>query len=105
MSDRGMKTWARFSSLIEQSTILEEMFYEKNKKVKPSISNERANKINQILVNYHGRPLKIKYYYDGYIYEIVCQIKRVDTLNRKLILDDGEIPFSELIDLSIDYNF
>ena len=31
MSDRGMKKWAPFSSLIEQSTCLEEMRYQKNK--------------------------------------------------------------------------
>ena len=105
MSDRGMKKWAPYASLIEQSTILEEMFYKKNKKEKPSISNERASKINQILTNYHGETLKIKYYYDGYIYEIVTQIIKVDTLNKKLIMENGEIPFSELIDLSIDFDF
>ena len=104
MSDRGMKKWAPFSSLIEQSSMLEEMFYEKNKKLKPSISNERASKINQILFNYHGEKLKIKYYYDGYIYEIVTSIKRVDTYNKKLVLEDGNIPFSELVDLSIDFD-
>lgn len=105
MSDRGMKKWAPFSSLIEQSTMLEEMFYEKNKKAKPTISNERAQKINQILANYHGEKLRIKYYYDGYLYETVTSIKRIDTLNRKLIFEDGNIPFSEVIDLNIDFDF
>ena len=37
MSDRGMKKWAPFSSLIEQSTCLEEMRYQKNKIEKPLI--------------------------------------------------------------------
>ena len=62
MSDRGMKKWAPFSSLIEQSSVLNEMFYEKNKKAKPQISSERASKINQILSNYGGEKIKIKYY-------------------------------------------
>ena len=31
MSDRGMKKWAPFASLIEQSEFLEQMHYEKNK--------------------------------------------------------------------------
>lgn len=105
MSDRGMKKWAPYASLIEQSTILNEMFYNKNKKEKPSISNERATKINKILTNYYGKTLKIKYYYDGYVYEISTSIKRVDSINHKLILEDGEIPFSEVIDLSIDSEF
>ena len=102
MSDRGMKKWAPYASLIEQSTILEEMFYEKNKKVKPSISNERAEKINQILSNYQGQILRIKYYYEGYLYEISTLIKRVDSLNKKLILEDGFIPFKEIIDINVE---
>ena len=101
MSDRGMKKWAPFSSLIEQSVVLEKMYYEKNKKAKPSISQERAMKINQILSNYSGQDVKITYYYDGYIYELISKIKRIDSLNRKIILEDGNIPFSELIDLDI----
>lgn len=105
MSDRGMKKWAPFSSLIEQSTMLNEMFYEKNKKSKPQISNERANKINQILSNYGGESLKIKYFYDGYIYEVSTKIKRIDTLNKKLIFEDGSMPFSEIVDINTDFDF
>ncbi len=102
MSDRGMKKWAPYSSLIEQSTILNEMFYQKHKKEKPSISQERASKINQILVNYSGQQLRIKYYYDGYLYELVTTIKRIDTLNKKLIFDDGNLNFSDIIDIDIE---
>ena len=104
MSDRGMKKWAPFSSLIEQSTMLNEMFYEKHKSEKPSISYERAAKINSILSNYHKQELRIKYFYDGYIYEIVTALKRVDTLNKKLIFEDGSMPFSEIIDINIESN-
>ena len=103
MSDRGMKKWAPYSSLIEQSTVLNEMFYEKNKSVKPSISRERASKINSILVNYHGELVLIKYFYDEYIYELKTNLKRVDSLNRKLILEEGSIPFSEIVDLDYTY--
>ena len=101
MSDRGMKKWAPFSSLIEQSTILEEMFYSKHKIDKPSISNERAEKINTILINYQKQPVRIEYYYDGYIYYIETVIKRIDTYNRKIILDDGNIPFKKIINIDI----
>ena len=105
MSDRGMKKWAPFSSLIEQSSVLNEMFYEKNKKAKPQISNERASKINRILSNYGGEKIKIKYFYDGYIYEVSTIIKRIDTLNRRLIFEDGVMPFSEIIDINADFDF
>ena len=101
MSDRGMKKWAPYSSLIEQSTVLEKMYYEKHKTSKPTISNERAEKINRIFMNYQGQELNIKYFYDGYVYNLVTRLKRIDTLNRKVILEDGSIPFSEIIDVDI----
>ena len=101
MSNRGMKKWAPYASLVEQSTILHEMFYEKGKKDKPSISSERAAKINQILSNYHGETLKISYYYDGYVYQLISPVKRVDIYNRKLIFEEGNIAFSDIV--NIDY--
>lgn len=100
MSDRGMKKWAPFSSLIEQSTCLEKMKYEKNKIDKPLISSERAEKINQILVNYAGQEVEIKYYYDGYIYTITTTIKRVDKEYKKLVLPSGTLSFKDIIDLT-----
>jgi len=99
MSDRGMKKWAPFSSLIEQSTCLEQMRYEKNKIDKPLISNERAEKINQILINYAGQDVEIKYFYDGYLYSIVTKIKRIDKEFKKLILPNGSLSFKDIIDI------
>lgn len=103
MSNRGMKKWAPFSSLVEQSTVLEEMFYEKGKQEKPSISSERAAKINQILTNYHGETLRISYYYDGYVYQLVSPIKRVDTYNRKLIFEERNIAFTNIVNIDYEY--
>lgn len=100
MSDRGMKKWAPFSSLIEQSTCLEKMKYEKNKIDKPLISSDRAEKINQILVNYAGQEVEIKYYYDGYIYTIITTIKRIDKEYKKLVLPSGTLSFKDIIDLA-----
>lgn len=101
MSDRGMKKWAPYSSLIEQSSVLERMFYEKNKTSKPSISSERAEKINHIFMNYQGQELDIKYFYDGYVYVLKTRLKRIDITNKKVILEEGSIPFSEIIDVDI----
>lgn len=99
MSDRGMKKWAPFSSLIEQSTCLEKMRYEKNKIDKPLISNERAEKINSILVNYKGQEVEIEYFFDGYLYSITTKIKRIDKEFKKLILPNGTLAFKDIIDI------
>lgn len=104
MNDRGMKKWAPFASLIDQSICLEKMKFEKNKIEKPKISNEVAEKINAILTSYHKQELTITYFYDGYIYKIKTIIKSINSYQKKLILPDGNIPLSEVIDIE-DENF
>lgn len=99
MSNRGMKKWAPYSSLIEQSSCLEKMRYEKNKIEKPKIAREEAEKINKILQNYHGQEVTIKYFYNGYIYELKTVINSINKNAKTLIVPAGKIPFSEIVDL------
>ena len=54
MSDRGMVKWMPYQSLVEQTSFLARMRYEKNKKPRPHISSDRAREINEILVTYEG---------------------------------------------------
>ena len=100
MSDRGMKKWAPFSSLIEQATCLEQMRYERNKIDKPVLSDDQMEKINYILQTYkRGQTVKIKFYKDGYLYVIETQIKRIDLENRCLILTKEKLKFENIIDI------
>ena len=41
MSDRGMMKWAPYRSLVEQSEFLEQMRYQKNKKDRPTLTEDR----------------------------------------------------------------
>ncbi len=99
MSDRGMKKFAPYSSLIEQKDYLDNMKYEKGKKEKPRLSNEKAEEINEILTTYHGETLEFHYYYDGYIYKIESKILKIDIYNRKLKLEQGDLPFTNIVDI------
>lgn len=101
-SDRGMKKWAPFSSLIEQATCLEKMRYEKNKIEKPKIATEVAHKINYILNNITDSIVEIKFYYNGYIYNIDARILRVNKTLKLIVTDKGNIPFSEILDIKDD---
>ena len=97
MSDRGIKKWAPYRSLPEQAPSLNNR-YEKEKDIeKPLISNEIAEEINDILTNYHGQTVLITYYRNKRINKIETTIKRIDSLNRKLILEEKSISFSELL--------
>ena len=100
MSDRGMKKWAPYSSLIEQATCLEEMKYQRNKIAKPILTEDQMEKINFALQSYKkGQYINIKFYNDGYLYIINTTIKRIDLENRKLILENGKLDLSNIIDI------
>lgn len=100
MSDRGMKKWAPFSSLIEQATCLEEMKYQRNKISKPILTEDQIEKINYVLQSYQkGKIVKIKFFHDGYLYIINTSIKKIDLDNKVLVLENGKLSFSNIIDI------
>ena len=99
MSDRGMMKWAPYKSLVEQSEFLEQMRYEKNKKGRPTISEDRAEEINRVLSNYKGEIVSITYYSDGYTYLLKTKIKRIDIENQQLILPQGKLKFRDIVKL------
>ena len=103
MSDRGMKKWAPYKSLVEQAPSLDHTF-EKDRKVEmPQISTDVMQQINDVLVNYHGQDVKIKYWKKGHIYEDVVLIKIIDVNNKKIVVQNGTtIYFKELLYLE-DY--
>ena len=86
MSDRGIKKWAPYKTLEEQDFTLSNHKEKEEKVEKPTISTEFAGEINEILVNYSGELLKIRYYKNGKIFEIVEKIKRIDPIEKKLVL-------------------
>lgn len=100
MSDRGMKKWAPYRSLVEQMPSLEKTKDKKNMIEKPLISNEEAECINEILVNYQGEELFVSYFRNGKIYEENIFIKKIDIYEKKLVLPNRRsIKLSEIIKL------
>ncbi len=98
--NRGMKKWAPFKSLNEQSDYINKMHYERNKISKPHISSDVAEEINDILINYHQQELKISYFDDGYVYDITSPIYKIDTINRRIYLNrTNYIDFVNLLGL------
>ena len=106
MSDRGMKKWAPYSSLNEQATCLEEMKYQRNKIAKPILTEDQKEKINFVLQSYQkGQIVRIKFFNDGYLYFISTTIKRIDLENKKLILEQGKLDFTNIVDIEIEGSF
>ena len=86
MSDRGIKKWAPYKTLTEQDFTLKSHKEKEEKVEKPTISGDFAEEINEILQNYHGEELTIKYYRNGKILTEVGCIKKIDTFEKKLVL-------------------
>ena len=102
-----MKKFLPYKSLCEQEQFIDKMIYIKNKKDKPLISNEVANKINYILKNYNNEILHIKFYYDGYIYTANKTLYKIDTMYKKIFFSRNEyININDIIDIEVDdFNF
>ena len=100
MSERGMKKWAPYKSLIEQEKYLKKAHQENNKQMRPTISSDEAEKINEILINYHGEELEISYWRNEKINTMSTILVKIDPVNKKIVLTERRtILFSELINI------
>lgn len=102
MSDRGMKKWNAYRSLPEHDPAIRKVQQEQYKVARPIISNEEAEIINEILINYQGEELVINYYRNEQIHEVISIVK-IDAYNRVLVLPDkSKIKLNEIIGLKIN---
>ena len=100
--NRGMKKWAPYKSLNEQIDFINKMRYEKNKIERPLISNEEAENINNILTNYQNETVWVKYYDDGYLYEVSLPIFKIDIINKRIYFDKYSfLDFVNIIDMKV----
>ena len=100
MSERGMKKWAPYKSLIEQEKYLKKVSQKNEKQERPQISSDEAENINEILVNYHGEELEITYWRNDKINTISSILVKIDPENKKIVLPERRtICFKELISL------
>ena len=98
MSDRGIKKWAPYKSLNEQEDYLNKLHKEQNKEVRPKISNDEAEEINEILVNYRGEELVITYWRNDNSNTVSSILVKIDPVNKKIVLPERKtIHFNELV--------
>lgn len=100
MSERGMKKWAPYKSLIEQEKYLKKASQNNEKQVRPQISSDVAEEINEILINYHGEEVEISYWRNEKINTISTILSKIDGVNKKIVLSERRtIYFKELISI------
>ncbi len=97
MSDRGMKKWAPYASLIEQKGVMAKMLYNRKKVARPHISHDQAELIERQLIQYQGEHLNITYFDDGFILKMVTTITKIDSFHRLIVCDDVTISYCDII--------
>lgn len=101
MSDRGMKKWAPYKSLVEQDFNVRE----KNNIEKPITFEETKQKINYLLNNYQNKIFDIVYFNGKQILKKSAEIIKIDKINKKIYLNDNDfIKISSIIDIN-EQNF
>ena len=100
MSDRGMKKWAPYKSLPEQEKYLKKLKEEQEKPVRPVMSSDEMEEINEILVNYAGEEIVITYWRNNKINTVSTILVKIDPENKKIVLPERKtIYFIELISI------
>jgi hypothetical protein len=97
MSDRGMKKWAPFSSLIEQQGELNKIKKQKQRIEMPILSEEEIQNINFALANYRKQIVELTYFKNGEIRTISTKLTQISVENQSLKSIDGVILFASII--------
>lgn len=97
MSDRGMKKWMPFSSLVEQHSYLNKMKSTKSNVEKPMLSEDQQSEINNLLVNYNNELIEISYYKGGKILNINGFIKKIDYIDKCIQINHMQIKLENII--------
>lgn len=89
--DRGIIKWAPFDALNGFHETIEAYKYEKGKKDRPILLEDKLNRLDELLKEAIENRVEIQiyYYFDGYIKNIYGHVKKLDRNYRYMILDNG----------------
>jgi hypothetical protein len=102
MSDRGMKKWAPYASLIEQKGTMNRMKSNRTKQNKPLLSSEAADAINRALFENMGKVVQILYFDNGERKKIQTTLLALKIEDKQIKTSDGYFLISSL--LSVESN-
>ena len=103
MNDRGMIKWQPFNSVINTNKIVTLLEKERNYIIKPSLSEEQLIELNNKVLDafYSKIKIKIKYYFNGVIYEKKGTITSINNNSKFIVINKEKINFSQILDIKI----
>jgi len=97
--DRGMIKWQPFNSVVPSKQIINEILKEKSKITMPNLSEEQMKNIEQKIIAafYEKEKITLEYYYQGKIYKLTENIKKIDSTYRKIYFNDKILLFDQIV--------
>ena len=94
--------WQPFDALDGYKTSLKRVEYEKDKITKPVIYPDQLEEMNEVLTSAFNNQeiVVIQFYRNGYIYEKVGLIDKVDPINKTIKIDNNNIKLNMIVNLN-----
>jgi hypothetical protein len=101
MSDRGMKKWAPYASLIEQKGTISKMKKHREQVIKPQLSQDMANEINACLLRAKDQIFVIEYFFEGSKHRISGLVTRINYDQKWLMINEFKLSFVLILSIRI----
>jgi hypothetical protein len=101
MSDRGMKKWAPYASLIEQKGTISRMKKHREHAKKPQLSQDMANEINACLLQAKDQNVVIDYFFEGSKQRLSGLVTKINYDQKCLIINDFKLSFDFILSIHI----
>jgi len=97
-----MNSWMPFNAVCDGTSLVDMIEKEKSRFKKPTLSEEQLEDIqDKIITAYNNEDeINIKYYNSGYLYQVKNIIKKIDEIDKKIVLKNGKVIFfSQIINV------
>jgi hypothetical protein len=99
MSDRGMKKWAPYASLIEQKSTISKMKNHRKQVKKPQLSQDMANEINACLLRAKDQHAIIHYFFEGSKHELAGVVTKINYDQKWLRINEFTLSFGFILSI------
>lgn len=91
MSDRKMIKWKAFDSVMNSKKIVNELSKDKNKIDMPILSEEQLYELEKNIITFYNTQeyIHIFYFQNGFIYNKINKIIKIDYILKRVIFEDN----------------
>jgi hypothetical protein len=101
MSDRGMKKWSPYASLIEQRGTIFKMKKHREQVKKPQLSQDMANEINACLLRAKDQNVVIDYFFEGSKHHVSGLVTKINYEQKWLTINELKLSFALILSIHI----